>query len=354
MIDNYPGPPRRSRYRDSWFRAAATLCAERLAWLEDVLTSGRERPTVVFMHHPPFRTGIDHMDVIGLAAGDAFGAIIERHPQVERVLCGHLHRAIQVRWRGTLAATAPSTAHQVALDLRPGADGVFALEPPGSRSMSGPRRRDHLPTVARRPLRRPASLHRGRRTGGWVRELPAPTSRRAPAWCRRHISRCCSQMPREALASNSGEVERFNRSRARIFASSSGQRASRAPSPHTLRGWKTTSSGRPARAGGRRTACGESRPGRSAPGKPVHSASLAVACALQGSVSRKRSASHAGQGAPRATRSANTRRDRDRCPSPAPHAKPSLGRSHRRRAATAPSPTARSSRIQTLKTSGGS
>ena len=108
-----------------------TLCAERLAWLEDALAADRDRPTVVFMHHPPFRTGIDHMDVIGLASRDAFGAVIERHPQVERVLCGHLHRAIQVRWRGTLAATAPSTAHQVALDLRPGVDGVFALEPPG-------------------------------------------------------------------------------------------------------------------------------------------------------------------------------------------------------------------------------
>lgn len=130
VIDNYPV---RLIGLDTVIpgHGGGTLCAERLGWLEDVLAAGRNRPTVVFMHHPPFRTGIDHMDVIGLATGDAFGAVIERHPQVERVLCGHLHRAIQVRWRGTLAATAPSTAHQVALDLRPGVDGVFALEPPG-------------------------------------------------------------------------------------------------------------------------------------------------------------------------------------------------------------------------------
>jgi 3',5'-cyclic AMP phosphodiesterase CpdA len=42
-----------------------------------------------------------------------------------------VHRSIQVRWRGSLASTAPSTAHQVVLDLRPGAEGTFSLEPPG-------------------------------------------------------------------------------------------------------------------------------------------------------------------------------------------------------------------------------
>jgi 3',5'-cyclic-AMP phosphodiesterase len=36
-----------------------------------------------------------------------------------------------MRWSGTLASTAPSTAHQVVLDLRRGAEGTFGLEPPG-------------------------------------------------------------------------------------------------------------------------------------------------------------------------------------------------------------------------------
>src|SRR5882672_6334976 len=71
----------------------------------------RENFAAVFTDHDYLPKRGFQQDVIGLAAGDAFGAVIERHPQVERVLCGHLHRAIQVRWRGTLAATAPSTAH---------------------------------------------------------------------------------------------------------------------------------------------------------------------------------------------------------------------------------------------------
>lgn len=111
-------------------KAGGELCADRLAWLAETLAAAPDRPTVVFMHHPPFRTNIEHMDLIGLEGAEKLGRLVERHPGIERILCGHLHRAIQVRWRGTLAATAPSTAHQVVLDLRPGTDGAFALEPP--------------------------------------------------------------------------------------------------------------------------------------------------------------------------------------------------------------------------------
>ncbi len=54
------------------------------------------------------------MDDIGLVHGaGTLAAIIARHRQVERVICGHLHRSIQTRWAGTIAMTAPSTAHQV-------------------------------------------------------------------------------------------------------------------------------------------------------------------------------------------------------------------------------------------------
>jgi Icc protein len=106
------------------------LCAERLDWLADALDAAPERPTVLFMHHPPFNTGVRHMDEIGLEGADALAQIVAHCPQVERILCGHLHRPIQMRWAGTLVSTAPSTAHQVVLDLRPDAPAVFNLEPP--------------------------------------------------------------------------------------------------------------------------------------------------------------------------------------------------------------------------------
>jgi Icc protein len=107
------------------------LCAERLGWLERMLTAAPDLPTLVLMHHPPFATGIDRMDRSWLDNAPAFAAVVARHPQIERILCGHLHRAIDRRFAGTVAGTAPSTAHQFGLNLSPDAPLRFRLEPPG-------------------------------------------------------------------------------------------------------------------------------------------------------------------------------------------------------------------------------
>jgi hypothetical protein len=72
------------------------------------------RPTVVAMHHPPFVTGIGHMDRVGLSGSEALAQVIARHPQVERIIAGHLHRPITVRFAKTVAGTCPSPAHRAA------------------------------------------------------------------------------------------------------------------------------------------------------------------------------------------------------------------------------------------------
>ncbi|QSQ20113.1 phosphodiesterase [Pyxidicoccus parkwayensis] len=106
------------------------LCTERLAWLDARLAEAPRKPTLVFMHHPPFRTGIHQMDAMGLEGADGLATVIGRHPQVERVLCGHLHRPIVKRFAGTVASTCPSTMLQVELDL--GVPGRLSVlpEPP--------------------------------------------------------------------------------------------------------------------------------------------------------------------------------------------------------------------------------
>ena len=105
------------------------MCERRLAWLEARLQEARERPTIVAIHHPPFPCGLPHMDWQRLDNAEAFGAVIARHPQVERVLCGHVHRPVQTRWYGTIASIAPTPAHQIPLDLREDAPSAFNLEP---------------------------------------------------------------------------------------------------------------------------------------------------------------------------------------------------------------------------------
>jgi 3',5'-cyclic-AMP phosphodiesterase len=109
---------------------AGRLGPAQLAWLDSQLADRPENPTLVALHHPPFRTGIDHMDAMMLEDGAALAAVIRRHPQVERVLCGHVHRSVQCRFAGTIAQIAPGTAHAVQLALA-GEPARWVMEPPG-------------------------------------------------------------------------------------------------------------------------------------------------------------------------------------------------------------------------------
>ncbi|MEB2317510.1 MAG: phosphodiesterase [Pseudomonadota bacterium] len=115
-------------------KAHGELCDARLDWLEERLAERQGEPVIVAMHHPPFTTLIGHMDKIGLKSGiERLARIVAQHPNVERVICGHLHRAIDVRFGGTIASTCPGPAHQVTLDLDPDAKSSFMMEPPGFR-----------------------------------------------------------------------------------------------------------------------------------------------------------------------------------------------------------------------------
>ena len=112
-------------------KSPGVLTREQLAWLDAMLSDAREKPTIVAMHHPPFWTGIGHMDIQPLTNPDDLAGVISKHPQVERVVAGHLHRPIVARFAGTVASTSPSPSHQVALDLADDAASRFVMEPPG-------------------------------------------------------------------------------------------------------------------------------------------------------------------------------------------------------------------------------
>lgn len=107
------------------------LCADRLGWLDDTLGRRPNAPTILMMHHAPFRTGLRHFDAVSLEEPEALEAIVRRHKQIERIVCGHVHRATQIRFGGTIASSCPATAHQLTLDLRADTEESFCLEPPG-------------------------------------------------------------------------------------------------------------------------------------------------------------------------------------------------------------------------------
>jgi 3',5'-cyclic-AMP phosphodiesterase len=107
------------------------LSTEQLDWLEARLGEQVDKPAMLFMHHPPFDCGIETFDKSRLLDGDQrLAALVRAHPNVERAACGHVHRPIQLRWAGTLASIAPSTAHQATLDLHEHSALTMMMEPP--------------------------------------------------------------------------------------------------------------------------------------------------------------------------------------------------------------------------------
>ena len=66
----------------------------------------------------------------GLEGAEALSAIVARYPNVEQVVAGHIHCAMQRRFSGTLAMTCPSTAYQLFRDLQRVERLAVVMEPP--------------------------------------------------------------------------------------------------------------------------------------------------------------------------------------------------------------------------------
>jgi len=106
------------------------LDALTLQWLDTMLCSSVDRPALVFLHHPPFLAGIWHMDRQNLTNAAELAAIIRRHPRVQLVATGHIHRAALTMFAGVPCTICPAPNHAVDLDLGHLREPSFKVEPP--------------------------------------------------------------------------------------------------------------------------------------------------------------------------------------------------------------------------------
>ena len=92
---------------------------ERRAWLATELAVAPEAPTIVAIHHPPVPTSFPAFDEIGLPEADRAGLaeLLTINPQVRRVICGHVHRALFQVLAGCGVAVCPSTWLQAPLEI---------------------------------------------------------------------------------------------------------------------------------------------------------------------------------------------------------------------------------------------
>lgn len=101
-------------------RHGGAFCEMRAEWLCARLDEDRVKPTLIVQHHPPIEVGIAWMNTDPAEPWvHRLSACVVDRPNVLGLVCGHIHRAITTQWHGLTVATCPSTAPQVALDLRP-------------------------------------------------------------------------------------------------------------------------------------------------------------------------------------------------------------------------------------------
>lgn len=97
------------------------------------LSAHPNRPTLIALHHSPVPVGSAWLDPINLRAPDDFRDLVESHPQVQTVLFGHVHQAVEAQWGDVELFGCPSTCFQFA----PNQD-TFALDSasPGYRTLT--------------------------------------------------------------------------------------------------------------------------------------------------------------------------------------------------------------------------
>lgn len=104
------------------------LCDERLTHLAGMLDQTGGNPVIIFMHHPTFEIVESRypFQFEDRANADAFATLVDQHPNVRAVRCGHTHRQAISDVAGTTASTIPSIAE----DLRLGdAAGLEVIAP---------------------------------------------------------------------------------------------------------------------------------------------------------------------------------------------------------------------------------
>jgi 3',5'-cyclic AMP phosphodiesterase CpdA len=106
------------------------LEAASLQWLDAALASAPQRPALLFLHHPPLETGIGHMDRQNLLNASALAEVVRRHPRLQRIATGHVHRATLTMFAGIATTICPAPNHAVALDLAGSREPSFKVEPP--------------------------------------------------------------------------------------------------------------------------------------------------------------------------------------------------------------------------------
>lgn len=102
-----------------------------LDYLRRCLAAASGKPVIVGLHHPPFLTGKEKMDIQNLRDNAALRRMLSDYSGEARLICGHVHRNIVALFGRVICQIAPGTSHAVAMDQRTDITNCLTKEPGG-------------------------------------------------------------------------------------------------------------------------------------------------------------------------------------------------------------------------------
>ena len=93
-----------------------------LDWLASVLTAPAPHPVLLAFHHPPPILHSPLIDDIRQFGGERLATLLEHHPEVVAVLCGHAHTAAATTFASRPLLVAPGIASTLRLPSETGID----------------------------------------------------------------------------------------------------------------------------------------------------------------------------------------------------------------------------------------
>ena len=71
---------------------------KKIAAIDKILSMNQNEPVIIFSHHPPFNLSSDsspHFEFVNKNSLELFDELVDRHPQIVALFCGHYHRPIR-------------------------------------------------------------------------------------------------------------------------------------------------------------------------------------------------------------------------------------------------------------------
>lgn len=94
------------------------LASAELDFLQQQLDQYPDKHVMVCLHHQPMPVGSAWIDQYVVRNAQALWALVDAHPQIKIVTCGHVHQEFREQWQHATVLATPSTCVQ----FRPGCD----------------------------------------------------------------------------------------------------------------------------------------------------------------------------------------------------------------------------------------